>query len=697
MGARICIDIGGTFTDAAVLSDSGEITVHKSLTTPHDYSVGIIDALKVAAEENNVSLGDLLESTDYLIGGSLTHGSTITTNALIEGKVAKVGLICTRGFRDVLLFREGYKENPFDFQIDYPEPFIPRYLTLPVTERINSEGKVEIPLNENEALDAIRQFKEWGVEAIAVSLIWSVANPVHEQKIKQMAEKEWPGITVVLGTEVNPCIREYRRTVAACIDASLKPMVIGYISHLIDKLKSVGFKGELGMLSSNGGILSTAELEARPIYSIDCGPALAPIAGRRMGKDELDINDVLTVDMGGTSFDVSIVTDGVVAVSREVKIGNELPGISKVDSRSIGAGGGSIAWVDKGGLIRVGPKSAGSEPGPACYNRGGEEATVTDANVVMGYIDPDFFLGGRMKIDKSLAEKAVGKIAKELHVDMMDAAYAIYAAVNANMYAAMTNITIWQGIDPRGHVCVAGGGAAGIHICPIADMLEIKKVVVPKMAGALSASGGTFANMVAEYSTSFYTESRNFDYEGVQNVLQDIKDKAKAFLDRHGVPESRARIELTVEARYPYQVWELPVMIHDLDLSKEEGVKAMVERFHQEHEKVFAIKEPSAYVECIFWRAEAIGQPSVIGKFAEEEKSGKDVASQAIMGKRPAYFKAIDGTAETTVYRGSELHYGNILAGPAIIEETTTTVVVPPAKKVSVQKYGSYLIENGSI
>jgi len=696
MGTRICIDIGGTFTDAAVLNDKGEISVHKSPTTPHDFSEGITDVLEVAAEENNMSIEELLKSTDYLIGGSLTHGSTITTNALIEGTVAKVGLICTKGFRDVLLFREGYKENPFDFQMDYPEPFIPRYLTLPVTERINSEGQVEVPLNEEEVHNVIRQFKEWNVEAIAVSLIWSVANPVHERKIKQIAEKEWPGITVVLGSEVNPCIREYRRTVAACMDASLKPMVTGYISHLLEKLRSVGFKGELGMLSSSGGVLSTEELVARPIYSIDCGPALAPIAGRAMGTGELGIDNVLAVDMGGTSFDVSIVTNGVVAVSREAKIGEELPGISKVDSRSIGAGGGSIAWVDKGGLIRVGPNSAGSVPGPACYNRGGEEATVTDANVVMGYIDPDYFLGGRMQIDKRLAEKAVSKIAKQLDVSLMDAAYAIYATVNANMYAAMTNITIWQGIDPRGHVCVAGGGAAGVHICPIADMLEVQKILVPKVAGALSASGGTIANMVAEYSTSFYTESRDFDSEGAGKILSELKDKAQAFLDRQGIPEDRGRIDLTVEARYPYQVWELPVTIHDLDLSREEGVKTMVERFHEEHEKVFAVQEPEAHIECIFWRAYAIGQPATIVKFAEEEKAGKDPVPEAIMGIRTAYFKAVEGTTKTTVYRGSELRHGNEFVGPAIIEEATTTVVIPPKKSVSVEKYGSYLIRDKS-
>lgn len=629
-----------------------------------------------------------------MIGGSLTHGSTITTNALIEGKVAKVGLICTEGFRDVLLFREGFKENPFDFQVDFPEPFIPRYLTLPVRERINSEGGIQVPLKEQDVLGAIKKFKEWNVEAIAVSLIWSVANPVHELKIKEIIQREWPEIIVVLGSEINPCIREYRRTVAACIDASLKPMVTGYIKFLLDKLKSAGFKGELGMLSSNGGIMSTKELEERPIYSIDCGPALAPIAGRAFGTKELGINNVLTVDMGGTSFDVSVVTDGIVAVSREAKIGDEIPGISKVDSRSIGAGGGSIAWVDKGGLIHVGPKSAGSMPGPACYNRGGEDPTVTDANVILGYIDPDYFLGGRMQLDRGLAEKAVGKLAKQMDLTLMEAAYAIYATTNANMFAAMKNITIWQGIDPRGYLCVGGGGAAGVHICPISDMLEIKQILVPKTAGALSASGGTFANIVAEYSTSYYTESRNFDYEEVGKVMLALKDKAKSFFERNGISEERGRIDIFVEARYPYQVWELQVKIDDLDLTKESGVKTMVQRFHEEHEKVFAVKEPNAYIECIFWRVEAIGQPATIVSFAEKEKAGRHPSSAAIMGKRPVYFQAVKGTQETTVYRGSELHYGNRIVGPAIIEEETTTVVVPPGKTVSVEKFGSYLIKS---
>jgi len=698
---KVCIDIGGTFTDAAVADEEGNLGVYKSPTTPDNYSKGIINVLEVAAEAKGLPLKEFMESCSSANGGSLTHGSTLTTNAILEGKVAKVGLICTKGFRDNLLFREGYKENPFDFQIDYTEPFIPRYLTLPVTERVNSEGGIETPLNEDEVRQAVRQFKKWNIEAIAVSLMWSVTNPVHEQRIREIIKEEWPEALCVLGSEVNPTIREYRRTVSCCADASLKPLVTGYVADLQRELKGIGYKGELGMLTSSGGVMSVDELVARPVYSIDCGPALAPVAGREFGKRELNTDNVLTVDMGGTSFDVSVTTGGEIAVSREAKVGEEILGISKVDSRSVGAGGGSIAWVDSGGLIRVGPQSAGSMPAPACYCRGGEEPTVTDANLILGYLDPDYFLGGRMKLDRGLAEKAVSKIAKKLNLSLMEAAFTIYSTTNANMYTAMENITIWQGVDPRGYLVVSGGGCAGAHVVPISDSLEVPRVLIPRVAGGLSAVGGTIADLVAEYSISHYTETKEdfdsnsvFDYNGVKEILDTLKKWGTEFLDREGVPPERRVMELIVEARYPYQVWELPVSISDLDLTTKDGVAEMVERFHDVHYRVFAIKEPTAYVECIFWRIRAIGKGLSEVTIAEQELAGEKPSSAALRGKRKAYFEKLKGTTETPIYLGGEMKYGNKLLGPAIIEEETTTIVVPPDKKVSVTKLGSYLIEN---
>jgi N-methylhydantoinase A len=440
--------------------------------------------------------------------------------------------------------------------------------------------------------------------------------------------------------------------------------------------------------------MSADEIITRPIYSIDSGPALASVAGKEFGKRDLNIENVLTVDMGGTSFDVSVITDGEIAVSREVKVGEEILGISKVDIRSVGAGGGSIAWVDLGGLIHVGPQSAGAVPGPACYGMGGEEPTVTDANLILGYFDPDYFLGGRMKLDKGLAEKAVGKMAKKLNLGLMEAAHAIYSTVNSNMYSAMYEVTVWQGIDPRGYLLVSGGGCGGAHIIPIADSLKVPRVLIPRVAGGLSAVGGTIADLVAEYSISHYTETKDdFDYNGVKKVVDTLKKWATEFLDREGVPPERRTMELVVEARYPYQVWELPVPITDLALTTKGGVAELVKRFHDVHYRVFAIKEPTAYLECLFWRIRAIGKGLSEVKFVEQELAGEKPSSAALMGKRKAYFEKLRGTTETLIYLGSELRYGNKLLGPAIIEDETSTTVVPPDKKVSVTKYGSYLIE----
>ena len=428
-------------------------------------------ALRVATFEGSKSTGwtgqwaseleDFLRSGSLTSGGAITHGSTIATNAVLEKKVGKVGMIVTKGFRDVLLFRDGPIKNPFDFQIDFPEPYIPRYLTLPVNERINAEGGIDTPLDEQGVLDAVEQFRAWDVDTIAVCLSWSVANPGHEQRIREIIAKIDPSIEVILSCEVNPCIREYRRWVSAAMDASLKRLIATYCRRVNRRMNEAGFEGEVGMLNSTGGVGSAEELIARPLYAIDSGPALAPVAGARLSQTELGDADAVVLDMGGTTFDVSCVRDGVCAVSREAKIGWEIPGMSRVNVHSIGAGGGSMAWVDVGGMVRVGPQSAGSQPGPACYDRGGTQATVTDANVVLGYLDPDYFNDGKMNLRVDLAEKAIAaSVAEPLGLSLEEAAFTIWTTVNANMVTAIKDITIWQGIDPRGFVMVVGGGVA---------------------------------------------------------------------------------------------------------------------------------------------------------------------------------------------------------------------------------------------
>jgi len=689
---RLCVDIGGTFTDLAIVSDDGELNVFKSPTTPADYVEGIMNVLHLASEHYKLSLNTLLEQCSTAKGGLFAHGSTISTNAVIEGKTAKTGLICTKGFRDILLVREGGKEDPYNWSLDYPAPYIPRHLTLPVTERVNAEGGIEAPLNEDEVRQAVRQFKEWNVEAIAVSLLWSIVNPSHELRIGEIIEEEWPGIHYTLGHKLNPIIREYRRTSSAAINASLSPLITRYISDLDKRLKEKGYQGELSMLTSAGGMMSVEELISQPIYSIDNGPAMAPVAGKLFASRELSVEDVITVDMGGTSFDLSLVTKGDIALYKEAMVADSMLGISKVDCRSIGAGGGSIAWVDTGGLLHVGPRSAGAVPGPACYGQGGEEATVTDANLVLGYLDPGYFLGGGMKLAPHLAEEVIReKVGKPLNLSLTEAAFSIWNVVNVNMVAAINGITIWQGIDPREYLLVSGGGAAGLHIIHMMRELGSKKAVIPKLAGALSAVGGVFADIISEYNVNYYTTSNLFDYDGVNKTLEKLQKRGEAFLKREGVEPKNRRLEFYVDAHYSYQTWDLTVPLHGKRISSEAELARLVSDFHEIHDRVYGVKEPGQYIECICWKVRATGiMPKP--KMQEVSISGED-ASPALTGKRKAYFRDLGGMVDTPTYRGGRLLAGMKITGPAIIEEPITTIVVLLGSEVTVTRLGNYLVQ----
>ena len=692
MSLRLSTDIGGTFTDLIVCDESGAMNVYKSPTTPSRYSEGIIGAIEVAAEEMGRPVADILRECSTFVGGSLVHGSTITTNAVLQGKVAKVGLLCTRGFRDTLTFRHGgEKRNPYNLKEDYPQPYVPRYLTAEVTERVNSEGEIVVPLDEADARRAVRRLKKYNVDTIAVCLIWDIMNPAHEHRIGEIIEEEWPEVPYVLAADLNPCLREVWRTSSVCIDASLLPIVGDYMKDLDASLRENGYRGELSMLTSTGGIMSVEESLAKPIYSIDCGPAMAPVAGKVFGKSERNSDHVLIMDMGGTSFDISSVIDGNIAITREAKISGYDLGVAKVDSRSIGAGGGSIAWVDSGGLCHVGPQSAQAVPGPACYGKGGEAPTVTDANLVLGFLDPDYYLGGRMKLYPELAEKAITKvIAEPLNLSLKDAAFTIYTGVNVNMVTAIEELTIWQGIDPHESLFVAGGAAAGLHVIPICQELGTKEAILPKTAGGLSAVGGLFGDLVGEYAAGFLTESHKFNYKEVNRRLEELEQRGIAFLKRTGIPEDKWRLEFYCEARYPYQIWELTVPLRGKRLNGEEDLAQLVEDFHSVHERVFTVKEDT-YIECIHWRLRAVGAVEK-PKTVELPTTSGD-ASGALIGKRGIYLGPRAGEVEACIYNGDLLKPGNIIEPPGIIQEMTTTLSVLPGSRVPVTKYGNYFIE----
>lgn len=684
MRLRTSSDVGGTFTDLCVFDEETRTwSTFKSPTTPDDITIGVLETLRLASKYYNLPFKDFLAQC-----ASFTHGSTIATNAIIEGKVAKTGLIYTKGFRDLLTHGEITKSG-FEWDLDFPEPYVPRYLTLPVTERINSEGGIETPIDEDEVRAVVRQLREYNVQVIPICLMWSIVNPVHEQRIAEIVHEEWPEVPTVLSSELNPIIREYRRTSSTVINASLLTIIEDYADRLGKRLRDAGYKKPVSMFTSSGGLVSTDELVKRPIYAVDSGPAMAPAAGRAIAEAERDVSNVITVDMGGTSFDVSVVTDGTIALSRECKIQDYYLGISKVDSRSIGAGGGSIAWVDPGGLLHVGPQSAGAVPGPACYMRGGKEPTVTDANVVLGYIDPDYFLGGRMKLDPQLSESVIQeKVATPLKLGVAEAAFTIWIAINHNMLTAMQDITVKRGIDPREYLLVAGGGAAGMHLQYIAKQLGITGVLIPKFAGTLSAAGGMFCDAIGEFSSSYVTESSRFNYDAVNSVLARLEKQAEEFLKRQDISPENSQIEFYVEARYSNQVWELDVPLKSNRITSEQELRQMVNDFHNVHERVLGIKEPEQYIECVNWKARAVGE--ITKPEMKEESYGGEDSSSAVKGKRMAYFKG--GFVETPIYDDKLVH-GNRIEGPAIIEAPTTTIVIFPRGKASVTKLGNYLVE----
>jgi len=689
MASSICVDVGGTFTDLAFFDENRTIGISKSPTTPKDYPEGIENCVDLVAEDVGVPARKLLEECAHF-----THGSTIITNAVVEGKVAKVGFLVTRGFRDILTLREGGKEDCYNIHEDYPKPYVPRYLTLPVTERINAEGGIEIPLDETDAIKGLQTLIEtYKVDAVAVCFLWSIANPVHEQRIKEIVARNWPNTTCVLSSETNPIIREYRRASSTVIEASVRPVAEKYMHDIDLRLKKKGYQGTLYMITSSGAVLTAEEAGKRGLALIASGPAMAPVGAQWFAAMEGDrLGNLIVTDMGGTSFDISLVTNGEVARTRESKVGDETLGISTIDSRSIGAGGGSIAWIDPGGLIHVGPESAGAMPGPACYNRGGKKATVTDANVVLGYIDPNHFLGGRMKIEPQLAERAVTEnIAKALGLEVNEAAFTIWSTVNVDMVSAIQDVTIWQGIDPREYSIVSGGGAGNCHVVALAKDLGVKRSLVPKYGGVLSAVGGLVADVCADFSGSHFTTTSSFDYEGVNSLLERLENESRSFLSRFGATSNNSRIEFSVEARYSYQVWELSIQLSGQRISNEQDVLQLTEDFHKAHERVFAIKEPGQSVECVHWSARAIVQMPEL-KLREQPEGGAE-PSAALMPEREAYFREMGGMVKTQIYRGDGLTCGNVLEGPAIIEESTTTIVIPPATRATVTKYGDYWIE----
>ncbi|MCW3004326.1 MAG: hydantoinase/oxoprolinase family protein [Conexibacter sp.] len=690
MAYRITVDTGGTFTDVVVADGEGRLFVGKSPTRERAFE-GVSGGLEIVAEELGLTLAELLADTSVFI-----YSTTRATNAILEGRIAKTALLVTEGFPDVLVLREGGKLHGFDLRVPFPEPYIPRRRTWEIPERIDSEGEVVKALDEAQTRKVLESLTDRGIEAVAVCLLWSNVNGTHETRVGELIEEILPGVPYTLSHEINPIVREYRRASSAAIDASLKPLMGAHLRQVALDLREAGFAGELMAATSFGGAMHVEDLSSRPIYSVRSGPAMAPVAGKTYAKAELGVDDVIVCDTGGTSFDVSLVRDGAVSFTRDTWLGPQftghLTGSSSVDVRSIGAGGGSIAWVDPGGLLRVGPQSAGAEPGPACYGRGGERPTVTDAAVVLGYIDPDTFLGGRMQLDAGAARTVLAALGEQLGLDVEQAAEAVLAVANEHMVRAIQEITINEGVDPRESLVVAGGGAAGLGIAPIVRELGCERVLVPRTAGALSATGAQFSDIVAEFTASAFADTGQFDHDGVNAALVNLEAQVEEFsrgLRAKGVEGMRT--ELFVDARYAYQVWELEVPLPTDRIGTAEEVEGLARAFDTAHERVFSVNEPGARIECLTWKARLfapIGQTVVDGVPSVSGDAERKATPRAT---RDVFFGG--AWQDTPIYVGGALPQGAVIEGPAIIEEPTSTLVVPLAAKATVSDLDNYLLE----
>lgn len=680
---QVCIDIGGTFTDCLVSDGDGVISIFKSPTTPGEFEKGFIDVLHVAAKGYGRDPDAFLQEIDLIV-----HGSTVSTNALVEKKTVKVGLILNAGHEDVLLLRQGPRKGAFQWKLDYPEAYVPRHLTRGVAGRIDARGRELVALDEAAVRAAAQDFRALGVQAIAVGLLWSVVNAAHERRVREIVAEELPEIPVTLSHEINPMPREYQRIIAAAIDASINPIVSRYIGRLQTALDDAGFAGDLLLANCVGGMMPLPEMLKKPIYSVMSGPTLAPMAALALSDEP----DIIVGDMGGTTFDVSALRDHQIIITPDSMIHDDSLGIPKVDVRSVGAGGGSIARVDDGGLLRVGPHSAGARPGPACYGAGGTRPTVTDANVVLGLVDPDYFLGGKMKLHRDLAEQAVSEVAEGLGISLEEAAYAIYTTSNHNMVAAIEEITVREGINPRDSFFVCGGGATAIHIAEMADILGLKRYMIPRFMAGLSAFGGLISDIRNEKSGVLLTSNADFDLDGVNAMLVRLKAEGDGFLQDAGVAPENRQFEFAFMGRYEFQSFEIevPLMLAEGGLTADH-LAELVETFHRMHERIYSIRTDGDTVEFTAWKLRAIGkrQGQAIWRRNTLPAQAGAIAPKAT---RRIYDQPSHAMIHVPVYELSALGEGAKVAGPCLVEAETFTAFLKTGHDGALDAFGNIIV-----
>ena len=689
MRYQIGIDVGGTFTDLLVCDENGRTRICKSPTTPADPSLGVFAALEQAAQDNRVELRDFLARVETIV-----HGTTITTNAVLTRTGANTGFITTRGFRDLLALRRGMKTGErYDLEQAPPPVLIERALTLTVTERTDANGQIIIPLEEEDVRAAAEVLRAAGVEAVAVSYLWSFLNPKHEFRTREILQDALPGVYISLSSEVLPQIRVYERHSTTALNSYTGPPLARYLDNLEMRLGENGFRGVLNIMQSNGGCMSPKVTSRFAVNTLLSGPAGGPGAGIHYGRTH-DYRNIISVDMGGTSFDVALVQDERAAVTSENEVAGFHVAVPMLDIHTVGAGGGSIAGVDDGGMLHVGPASAGADPGPACYGRGGNEPTVTDADLVLGYLDADYFHGGALKLDRDAAVAAIeSRVAGPLGLSVTDAAYGIYRVANSIMSNAVTVVTVQRGLDPREFAMIVAGGAGPIHAVPIARELGIHTLLVPRESSVFCAAGMLLSDLKHTYIRTCAMVGSLVDFGIINEAIHNMRDMALATFRQEQVDGADVTLNFSADLRYVGQFNEVEVPGFDTGTADTAAWEQLVTQFHRLHDERFGYSLPHAEVELINLRLSATGATKK--PVTQKHELGGPAADHARKGERPAWF---DNRLMTVpVYDGLALQPGNRLPGPAIIEQPTTTIVLPGGTGLSCDQWGNYLLEKADI
>lgn len=683
---RLGIDAGGTFTDFILADRKGGVRIFKALSTPNDPTAAIRNGLALIQEETGLSPQTIVSNADLCI-----NGTTVGLNALITHNGAKTGLIATRGHEDSIEIRLGHKEDGYRYDPEYPPAtmLVPRYLRWGVAERVLSNGKVHTPLNDEDVRDACRHFLREGVESVAISFVWSVLHPEHEARAAEIVREMMPHVRLTVGSQLYPQVREYTRTSTAIVNAYLAPILQRYVEAVDAYFQSLGARHPVRYFQSNGGLALGHVVSDQSVYAINSGPASAPQAALWLGEP-WGMKDIITVDMGGTSFDITLTRDGRANVSKNIDFLRYRIGIPMIQVETLGAGGGSIGWIDSMGLMQMGPQSAGSEPGPACYDQGGEKPTTTDANLVLGYLNPDGLVGGRLPLNVEKARRAIKThLADPLGISVEKAAYGMFTIVNNNMVNAIRRVSVERGYDPRDFVLNCAGGATAAHITALAREMGTRKVLISKLASGLCAFGQILSDVKYNYMAPVAARLEGAESAARLNKLfGELEARGRKDLMSDGFTEDRIAVRRSLDMRYVGQVHECTVDIEPFEIT-EAALERLKAAFHARHEELYTYSEPQSAVEVVNVESAITGAVDKPGRMASAPGKG---AHSALKGTREMVFNGEGVAHDTPVYDGTLLGAGDRIIGPAVIQEVTTTIVIEPGWTAELDASACYVL-----